>query len=96
MATIHECDVCGRKCSRIHHGEAHGMDCSACDECAGYEPEAYDEEADPLLMSPYARVAWMRAKLGDMDFPSGPSIGDCVTTPTGLSFTWDGEKWRDE
>lgn len=47
--TTHQCDVCGRYCTRIHHGEAYGMDCSACDDCCHYEWEAYDEPADPLL-----------------------------------------------
>ena len=43
------CDVCGRTCSRIHRGEAYGMDCSACDDCWDYDWLAYDEDADPLL-----------------------------------------------
>ena len=47
--TIWQCDCCGRACSRIHHFVAYGCDTSCCDECAGVEPEAYDEEPDPLL-----------------------------------------------
>jgi hypothetical protein len=47
--TIYQCDCCGRLCSRIHRLQAYGMDCSACDDCAGYEWQAYDEDADPLL-----------------------------------------------
>ena len=46
---IYQCDVCGRHCSRIHHGEAYGGDVSTCDDCAHYEWEAYDEDADPML-----------------------------------------------
>ena len=45
----YECDVCGRQCSRIHYCVAYGTETCACDDCAGYEPEAYDEEPDPLL-----------------------------------------------
>ena len=49
MAQRYQCDVCGRFCSRIHHTEAYGMDCSACDDCYDYDYEAYDEPADPVL-----------------------------------------------
>ena len=45
----YSCDVCGRQCSRIHTFGCYGMDTAACDDCAGYEWEAYDEDADPLL-----------------------------------------------
>jgi ribosome-binding protein aMBF1 (putative translation factor) len=46
---IHECDLCGRQCTRLHHFEAYGLEGRACDDCANYEWEAYDEPADPLL-----------------------------------------------
>jgi len=45
----YQCDCCGRFCSRIHTCQQYGMDTSACDDCAGYEWMAYDEDADPLL-----------------------------------------------
>lgn len=45
----YECDVCGRACSRTHRLWAYGTETIACDACAGYEPEAYDELPDPLL-----------------------------------------------
>ena len=48
--TPYQCDCCGRMASRLHAVVAYGMDCTACDECCDYDPEAYGEEADPLLM----------------------------------------------
>ena len=50
LMNIFECDVCGRKCSRIHHCVTCGTDTSACDDCAGYEWDAYGEDPDPLLV----------------------------------------------
>ena len=44
-----ECDCCGRKCSRVHYCVAYGTDTAACDDCAGYDWAAYDEQPDPLL-----------------------------------------------
>jgi hypothetical protein len=46
----YECDCCARACSRLHHCVAYGTDTSACDFCAGYDWEAYGEDADPLLV----------------------------------------------
>jgi hypothetical protein len=64
----HQCDVCGRHCSRIHQGMAYGMDTSACDDCWGYEWEAYDEEPDPVLHpEPPARPYWDRPEGGGPD-----------------------------
>jgi ribosome-binding protein aMBF1 (putative translation factor) len=50
LMNIFECDVCGRKCSRIHHCVTCGTDTAACDDCAGYEWDAYGEDPDPLLV----------------------------------------------
>lgn len=47
--TIYECDCCGRSCSRPHRLIAYGLDTLACDECAHYDWEAYDEDEDPVL-----------------------------------------------
>jgi hypothetical protein len=49
MMNPFECDCCGRKCSRLHCCVAYGTDTAACDDCAGYDAEAYGEDADPLL-----------------------------------------------
>ena len=37
------CDVCGRLTTRLHCCVAYGTDTAACDECYGYDAEAYDE-----------------------------------------------------
>ena len=45
----YQCDVCGRQCSRIHCSVVCGTDTTACDDCAGYDWEAYDEDEDLTL-----------------------------------------------
>ena len=41
----YQCDVCGRITLRTHHlVAAGGTDTIACDDCAGYDAEAYGEE----------------------------------------------------
>lgn len=42
------CDVCGRFCSRTHRLVAYGTDTICCDDCFGYDAEAYGEAPDPL------------------------------------------------
>lgn len=44
-----QCDCCGRRASRLHRLVCYGTDTAACDECAGYDWEAYGEDRDPLL-----------------------------------------------
>jgi hypothetical protein len=54
-ANLHSCDVCGRPCKRLHFSITCQTDTYACDECAGYDPEAYGEsvsEADTDEGSP--------------------------------------------
>ena len=46
----YDCDCCGRKCSRTHALVAYGMDTVCCDDCAGYDWDAYGEDPDPLLV----------------------------------------------
>jgi hypothetical protein len=41
--------------NRLHHCVAYGTDTSACDECYGYEAEAYDEPAAEYLDPDRAR-----------------------------------------
>ena len=53
----YECDLCSRKCSRHHPFQAYGLEGYACDDCIGYDWEAYDEDADPLLYPPDPREA---------------------------------------
>lgn len=48
----YQCDVCGRQCSRIHCSVVCGTDTAACDDCAHYDWEAYDEAADSVLQAP--------------------------------------------
>lgn len=49
MATIYQCDVCGRHCSRLHKFVACGLEGASCDDCYQYDTSAYDEDPDPLL-----------------------------------------------
>lgn len=49
MPQRYECDICGRACSRSHAMVAYNMDTICCDDCAGYEWEAYNEDPDPML-----------------------------------------------
>jgi hypothetical protein len=38
-----QCDCCARLTDRLHYCVAYGLDTAACDQCSGYEAEAYDE-----------------------------------------------------
>lgn len=42
-SAFRQCDVCQRMTTRIHHTEVTGVDTSVCDECCGYDADAYDE-----------------------------------------------------
>jgi hypothetical protein len=46
MANLYECDCCGRmrECARVVYL---GMDCDACAECRGEEPEVEPGEMHP-------------------------------------------------
>jgi ribosome-binding protein aMBF1 (putative translation factor) len=43
---MYDCDICGKPTRRTHFSISYGLDTYACDECAGYDPEAYGEEPD--------------------------------------------------
>jgi hypothetical protein len=43
MTNWMQCDCCARMTNRLHCCVAYGMDTSACDQCCGYDAEAYDE-----------------------------------------------------
>jgi hypothetical protein len=38
-----QCDCCARFTDRLHYCVAYGLDTAACDQCARYDAEAYDE-----------------------------------------------------
>lgn len=44
-----QCDCCARMTNRLHRGFWCGIETAACDLCAHYEWEAYDEEP-PLFL----------------------------------------------
>ena len=58
----YQCDGCARHCVRVHPKQCFGMDAHFCDDCAGYDWVAYDEDADPLLYPPDPREAEYQAR----------------------------------
>lgn len=58
------CDCCGRLTDRLHYCVAYGTDTAACDQCYGYDAEAYgeprarylDEQIDPQEQEEWDRM----------------------------------------
>ena len=71
----YSCDICGRACSRTHELQAYGLDTIACDDCADYEWEAYDEPADPLLYPDLCQLAKAGATSGCCRLGQRPRAG---------------------